>query len=168
MGAKAGWGLLIGGALVGVGSFMPWIAASTIFGTVEIRNRATAKCADIEGAGTSDGTPIQQWSCVGISNQRFKIYPAPDAPGYMRIKPVHANRCARAYSDPVIWSCEDTWQTQRFHIRGALNQDQYSIRSQYHYDECWKVPETWNNGANLVDPTCNDQNNWYIWRVVDV
>jgi hypothetical protein len=34
VGAKAGWWLLIGGALVGVGSFMPWIAASTIFGTV--------------------------------------------------------------------------------------------------------------------------------------
>jgi hypothetical protein len=34
VGAKAGWWLLIGGVLVAVGSFMPWISASTIFGTI--------------------------------------------------------------------------------------------------------------------------------------
>jgi hypothetical protein len=32
--AKAGWWLLVGGALVAVGSFLPWISASTFLGTL--------------------------------------------------------------------------------------------------------------------------------------
>ena len=137
-------------------------------GVVEIRSRQTGKCADIEGPSVNDGVPIQQWTCVGVSNQRFKIYPAPNAAGFFHIKPTHSNKCARALNDPVQWSCSNTWNSQRHRIQGALNQDQFSLRSRTNTSECWKVPTSWNNGTDLTNPWCNDTNSWYLWRIVDV
>lgn len=147
---------------------LPGVVTNPNPGLVEIRSRMTGKCADIEGASSADNTPIQQWSCVGVSNQRYKIWPAPNAPGYFHIKPSHSNMCARALTDPVQWSCVNTWDSERFRIQGALNQNQYSIRSKHHQNECWKVPLSWSNSTDLVDPVCDDYNNWYIWRIVDV
>ncbi len=101
-------------------------------------------------------------------NQRFWILPAPGAPGYFQIKPLHTSgKCARALYDPVQYECKN-WDSMRFKIQGALNVDQYSIRSKWHPSECWKVPESWGNGTDLIDPSCDDYDSWYIWRIVDV
>ncbi|RMH78219.1 MAG: hypothetical protein D6683_07890 [Actinomyces sp.] len=147
---------------------LPGVVTEPNPGLVEIQNFGSSKCADIEGPSTADNTPIQQWSCVGVSNQRFRIWPAPGAPGYFQIKPQHASGlCARALTDPVQWACSNTWNTQRFKLQGALNLDRYSIRSKYRENECWKVPTSYANGADLEDPACFDTNNWYLWSIND-
>jgi surface antigen len=37
----------------------------------QIRNKLSGKCLDITGFGTADGTPIQQWTCTGGTNQEW-------------------------------------------------------------------------------------------------
>ncbi len=148
---------------------LPWVVTDPNPGILEIRNLATGKCADIEGPSIQNNVPVQQWSCVGVSNQRFRIYPAPQAAGYFWIRPTHSNRCVRVpfNGDPVQYLCENS-SSMEFRIQGALNQDWYSIRSRAEISKCWKVPETTTNGADLVNPTCNDYSSWFIWRIEDV
>lgn len=140
-------------------------------GIVEIPNRETAKCADVEGPSPNDGTPIQQWSCVGVSNQRFRIHPAPNAPGLFHIKPTSiTGKCVRATSTVFQWTCSDTLLSERFRIQGALNEDMYSLRDALSsFGRCWHVPgNSYSNGTDLDNPTCNDLSYWYIWRIRNV
>ena len=146
---------------------VPWVVTNQNPGIVEIRNANTGQCADIEGPSTNNNAPIQQWGCVGVTNQRFKIWEAPGAPGYFQIQPIHSGKCARALNNPIQYECKN-WNSMRFRIQGALNQNMYSIRSKHHPNECWKVPLTYSFGADLIDPACNDFNGWYLWRIVDV
>jgi hypothetical protein len=145
----------------------PLIVTNQNPGIVEIRNQATGQCADVEGPSTADNIPIQQWSCVGVSNQRFKIWEAPGAPGYFQIQAMHSAKCGRALSNPVQFTCQNV-DSMRFRIQGALNQNLYSVRSKFTLNECWKVPNSYSYGLNLVDPVCNDSDAWFIWRIVDV
>lgn len=135
---------------------------------VYIQNRANLKCADVEGPSSLNGTPIQQWSCVGVANQIFRVWPAPGAAGLFQVRPVWiAGKCVRAAVFNVTQNtCIDSLQSERFRIQGALNQDQYSIRNQLDsFVDCWHVPSnSGTNGTNLIDPVCNDFSNWYIWR----
>lgn len=42
----------------------------------QIRAQHSDKCLDVRAVGTADGTPIQQWTCLGYSqaNQRWRLY----------------------------------------------------------------------------------------------
>jgi endo-1,4-beta-xylanase len=40
-------------------------------GSVQLVGRGSGRCADISGANTANGTPIQLWSCNGNWNQRW-------------------------------------------------------------------------------------------------
>ncbi len=146
---------------------LPSVVTDPDPGVVQVLNLATLKCADVEGPSLTDGTPLQQWDCVGVANQKYRIWPAPGAPGFFQIKTTFSGstRCARALTDPVIWTCQN-WDSQRFQIRGALNHDIYSIRSKFHSSECWKVPNAFTNGLDLINPPCNDYSSWYLWRIV--
>ena len=149
---------------------LPWVVTDPTPGEVILVNEKTGKCADVEGPSTADNTPIQQWGCAGVSNQRFRIRPAPGAAGYFQVKPQHTTgKCARALVDPVQWSCQDTWNTQRFEFRsavwGSVSLDEYTIRSKYHPTKCWKVPGSYSNGVDLDDSSCNSANDWYLWEI---
>ena len=49
-----------------------------------ISNASTGKCMDVSGGGTSDGTPVLQWTCgSGKSNQNWEFLPT--SGGYYRI-----------------------------------------------------------------------------------
>lgn len=150
----------------------PFVVTNPSPGPVEIVNRQTSKCADVEGPSTAD-VPIQQWSCLGVNQQRWRIYPAPNAAGYFEIRSVYSGKCVAAspfYNVVVQQACSSSGQHDyhRFRIQGALNGNQYSLREgQSGYANCMKVPQTTTNGANLQDPACNDSSNWYLWRIVD-
>lgn len=152
---------------------LPGVVSSPNPGTVEIRNAATGKCADVEGPSLVDGTPIQQWSCVGVLNQRFQIWPAPGAPGYFHIMSVYSGKCVRAwYATSTVFqnTCYSSWLSERMYLQGALNADQYSIREQYTgSNNCWSVPGfSYSSGTDLAHPVCDDYSYWFIWRIVNV
>lgn len=141
-------------------------------GQVEIYNRGALNCADVEGPSLADGVPLQSWDCVGVSNQRFRIWPAPGAPGNFHIKSVYSGKCVRAISSTSRVrqeTCNDSYLSMRMYIQGALNDDQYSIRDQYSSRaNCWHVPgNSFANGTDLDHPPCDDYSSWYIWRILD-
>lgn len=152
----------------------PGVVADPNPGVVEFRNLATGKCADVEGASLAGGAPLQQWSCVVVTNQRFRIWPAPGAPGYFHVIAEHSEKCMRAVStgtNAVYQNqCFDSLLTERFSLQGAYNTDWYSVRDAYtSLANCWQVPLlNFTNGTNLLHPTCNDFSYWYLWRIVNV
>ncbi len=135
-------------------------------GVVSIYNLSSYMCADVEGPAAGDDTPIQQWSCLNTSNQRYRVWPSPGAPGLFQFRPEWiTGKCVDAWNWVTQWTCGE-YTTQRFRIQGALGQDQYSIRNQYtNFANCWHVPnDSYANGTNLATPPCDDYNYWYIWR----
>jgi hypothetical protein len=147
----------------------PWVVTDPNPGVVSMYNIETSKCADVEGPSSLDGTPIQQWSCLGVSNQKYRVWPAPGAPGLFQIRPYWiSGKCARAAGTWVTQhTCYDSYTSEQFRIQGALNLNMYSIRSKWsNFADCWHVPgNSYANGTNLDDPTCNDYSYWYIWRL---
>lgn len=136
-------------------------------GAVELVNRQTLRCADVEGPSYAD-VPIQQWACVNVPQQEYKIWPAPGRPGYFRIISEFSGKCiARSFTVVVQRSCNGTDQ-QTFAIQGALNQDMYSFRDyQSGLQNCMRVPFMHTDGLNLDHPVCNDYDHWYLWRIYD-
>jgi len=147
----------------------PGVVTNPKPGIVSMYNLGSYKCADVEGPYSADGTPIQQWSCVGVSNQKYRIWPAPNAPGLLQIRPYWiSEKCARATGNQVTQhTCYDSDTSEQIYVQGALNGDMYSIRSRISsYRKFWHVlGNSTSNGTNLDDPTCNDYNYWYIWRI---
>ena len=66
---------------------------------------------------------------------------------------------------PVLWTCDDSWNSQRFRIRDVTDQNEYTIRSRYNQSLCWSIPYSHENGINLANPSCFESNNWLIWRI---
>ncbi len=58
MDEKAGWWLVIGGALISVGSFMPWITASTGFGTLSRSGLDDGGFEHLDGDGDHPGKEV--------------------------------------------------------------------------------------------------------------
>lgn len=138
-------------------------------GEVEIYNRGTLKCADVEGPSMADDVPLQHWTCVGVSNQRYRIWPAPGAPGYFHIKSAYSGKCvrARASSSRVTQeTCNDSYFSMRMSIVGENNDDQYTLREQNTSGtNCWHVPGTgFVNGTDLDHPACAYNTRFY-WRI---
>jgi beta-glucanase (GH16 family) len=55
-----------------------------------IQNVGNSKCVDVAGAGTANGTRVQQWGCVIVNQQQFLLVPTDS--GYYRIMARHAQQ----------------------------------------------------------------------------
>lgn len=89
-------------------------------GVVSIYNLGSYMCADVEGPAAGDDTPIQQWSCLNTSNQRYRVWPSPGAPGLFQFRPEWiTGKCVDAWNWVTQWTCGE-YSTQRFRIQGAL------------------------------------------------
>jgi ricin-type beta-trefoil lectin protein len=53
-----------------------WTVTANSDGTYTIMPKSSGKCMTVEGATTQDGTPIQQWTCTGGTNQEWTLEPA--------------------------------------------------------------------------------------------
>lgn len=148
-----------------------FVVADPSPGEVEFYNRGALNCADVEGPSFADGAPLQSWDCVGVANQRFRVWPAPGAPGFFHIKSVYSGKCVRALtstSSVTQQTCNDSFASMRMLIQGALNDNQYSLREQNPGAHCWHVPgNSFSNGTNLDHPPCDDYDRWYLWRIFD-
>ena len=151
-------------------------------GVVEIRNVSTGKCMDVEGPSLRNNTPIQQWQCVGVSNQRFKIQPVPNIAGAYYIKPQHDSsqrRCVKATPTPRQYTCSSL-TSQQFYIDGIRWDDRRIGRAaidQYYITidppsrsiiaNCLRVPYRRTNGVDLDYPSCF-ATDWHRWRIANV
>ncbi|OKJ94718.1 hypothetical protein AMK26_32640 [Streptomyces sp. CB03234] len=88
-------------------------------GTFELRFAHSGKCLDVEAAGTTTGTVVQQWWCVGKPNQRWRLVMVDITNERYELRPAHTpagtNRCldieSSSKADGAIarlWACNGT------------------------------------------------------------
>jgi hypothetical protein len=90
-------------------------AAGAEFALVNVNS---GKCLDVSARSTSDGARVQQWTCHGGTNQRWRAEDA--GGGYVRLRAVHSNKCLDvagvSTADGALlqqWSC-GSGQNQQF------------------------------------------------------
>jgi galactose oxidase len=94
--------------------------AATLTGT-DIVSVSSGQCATVNAYSTTAGTPIVQWPCGGVSEQRWSLTPVGN---YYQIVSIGSGQClnvsggSTADGDPIIqWPCQKN---------GAIN-DEWSI-----------------------------------------
>src|SRR6185437_11174415 len=101
-------------------------AAST---TATVYNYGTlahpGSCLDASGAGTTDGTQIQEWECNGTGAQAYAVLDQGD--GTVNLLNTHANKCVDVYGAGTgngnkidLWDCNGT-VAQKFILRPSGN-----------------------------------------------
>lgn len=145
----------------------PFVVTNPSPGVVYITNGRTGKCMDIEGPSTAN-VPIQQWDCADVSQMTWRIWPQSGYPGQFKIVSEYSDKCVAPspiYNVVVQQVCS-TSSYHRIRIRGALNENQFSLRDgQSGFANCIAVPSLDTNGTNLTDPACFDYSYSHIWRI---
>jgi Ricin-type beta-trefoil lectin domain-like len=132
---------------------------------VSIKAVHSGKCADVSGAGLGSAVPIIQYDCVGgAPEQKYKFWPAPNAPGLFQLRPTHSGACADVNISTYAmtqFSCGVFYTEQRFQVVGSFSVNIFTLRSQRNsFTRCWTVPG--NSFANLVqlkENSCAETNN---------
>ncbi|WP_433299133.1 RICIN domain-containing protein [Actinoplanes sp. CA-030573] len=125
----------------------------------QIINKNSGKCVDAKGAGTANGTVIQQYACNGSNTQQYQL--ADVGGGYLRIN----NRGNSAQVlDVTNVSTVDNAKIQTWTYGGGANQQWQSVSEgggYYHFvnrnsGKCLDVPAASTaDGVQLVQYACN-------------
>ena len=98
-------------------------AAGQADGYYKLVARHSGKCVDVSGHATGDGAAIQQWSCNGGDNQRFRLAATPD--GHHNLVAKHSGKCLNlanmsAANGAVLdqWGCSNI-DSQKFKLVDA-------------------------------------------------
>jgi hypothetical protein len=74
--------------------YMSSVGRGLIYGTPAagmLQARHSSKCLDVQGASTSSGAPLIQWTCSGSANQQWSFEDA--GGGWSRLKVSHSGQC---------------------------------------------------------------------------
>src|SRR5438477_1192075 len=92
-------------------------------GTYTFATVTPGKCIDVSGAGTADGTNIQQWTCNGSAGQSFRVDVLAD--GSARLVNPNSNKCVDVAGAGTangtnihLWTCNGTG-AQSFRIEST-------------------------------------------------
>jgi hypothetical protein len=154
-----------------IGNVLTQLNASLVIGIPEIRIQArhSARCIDVVGGGTANGTGVQQWDCNGNFQQRFDIRPVG---GNYQIRPLHSlTLCLDVPGSSVttvnliMYQCNlpptanQLWQFQqvdRFH---------FDMRPSHNSGSCIDVTSASTfDGASLLQYSCHGGENqqWHF------
>lgn len=85
----------------------------TLGTTYKIVRKSAGKCIDVNAAGTANGTKIQQWTCTGGDNQKFRAEDA--GGGAVKLVSPSSGKCADVAGSGTangtklqLWSCNGT------------------------------------------------------------
>lgn len=155
---------------------LPTNGADSAPGAIEIWHSQTGKCADVEGPSTAAGAPIQQWSCVNVPQQEWKVHPSTGFPGWFNVVSEHSGlSMAGSGSASTVRQqpCDNTSRV-RWTITGVdyLDKQVFSFRdASAGLANCVEVPvDVHTDGQNLTYPACPGPNTvtlWMVWRMSD-
>ncbi|GGX76123.1 RICIN domain-containing protein [Streptomyces hiroshimensis] len=133
-------------------------------------SRYSGRCLDVAGGSNRDEANIQQWDCVGVANQHWKLAPTGD--GYYYITAQHSNMCLDV--DTRAANGDYGGNVHQYHCWGGANQqwrldyigDGYYYVISRHNNKCLDVDTRPGNvnGANVHNWTCWGGNN-QMWRI---
>jgi hypothetical protein len=117
-----------------------------------IKEFATMACLDVRNAGTTNGTPMQRWTCGPQWNQQF-IFSEPGTPTgkwswkikprYLTSKCLDAKDGLNATTLVQIWDCNDNWQQRWIVTPMDLSQAHYKLQPAYNLNYCLQVEGDW-------------------------
>lgn len=82
------------------------------------RNLNSEKCLDVSGWSRDNGAEIIQWDYHGGDNQRWRLVPVGDDPGYYYLRSIHSDKCLDVYG----WSRENGTAIVQWDCHGGDNQ----------------------------------------------
>lgn len=122
-------------------------------------NKNSAKCVDVRGAGSANGTPVQQYACNTSGAQQFQLQPTTN--GYVRI----ASRLdSTKVADVTDRSIADNAKLQLWSYAGGANQQWLPVAESggyYHFvnrnsGKCLDTPgASTADSVQLGEYTCN-------------
>jgi chitinase len=138
------------------------VAANLAVGTYNFGTLASAgKCLDVNGAGTADGTNVQEWTCNGTAAQAWRVEDL--GGGVSRLVNPNSNKCLDVNgagtadgTNIQLWACNGT-AAQSFAIESLDGQD-VRIRNT-NSGSCVDVAGSGTaDGTNVQLWTCNGTN----------
>ncbi|GIM95143.1 RICIN domain-containing protein [Paractinoplanes toevensis] len=145
--------------LGGGGTTPPTTTPPTSPGFSSLINKNSGKCLDAKGAGTTNGTAIQQYTCNGSAAQKYQLVTTTGT--YVRIN----NQANTAQAlDVTDVSTADNAKIQTWTYGGGLNQQWQSVAESGGYfhlvnrnsGKCLDVPAASTaDSVQLVQYTCN-------------
>jgi hypothetical protein len=129
-----------------------------------IQNVGNSKCVDVAGAGTANGTRVQQWGCAVVNQQEFLFVPIDS--GYYRVMARHAQSQAIEVAGGT-GATGNGAKTQIWSYVGGTNQQWkpesmgtgvWRFRAR-HSNRCLDVPSgAATDGLQLQQWDCNSSN----------
>jgi Ricin-type beta-trefoil lectin domain-like len=132
---------------------------------IKIVNNRTGKCADVTGASTSPGAPLQQWSCSGDNAQAFR--PIDLGNGFFHLVNRNSALCLTVGSvdDRVRQQfCQDELPGQMWQWQVANNSGTLNLFNAFAGQCLTLVPNTVNNGAAVDTRFCSGTDSAKLWH----
>jgi len=129
--------------------------------SVRVKARHSGKCADVNGASTSDGAAIIQWTCHTGANQQWQFE---DVGGYFRLKANHSGKCmdlASQSSNDLVALVQATCGTgtSQQWTKEDMGGGYYRLRSRYS-GKCADVTgASTSDGTAIIQYTCGTGTN---------
>jgi hypothetical protein len=142
-------------------------------GVYEIRPyHISSKCLDVRGGALARGTNIQQWTCVGVANQRWHIRRTAQPDVYEMVAE-HSRKCLDVRGGALNnganvqqWDCVGV-ANQKWFFRSTARPNVYEIVAE-HSGKCLDVRGgELNNGTNVQQWDCAGFANqkWLLHRI---
>ncbi len=131
-------------------------------GIIKLVDRNAAKCLDISGAGSADGTKIQQWTCNGTGAQTFQMKDI--GGGAFNLVNPNSGKCVDVSGAKTadgtkiqLWTCNGTG-AQSFRLNATS--DGYDTIVNTNSDKCLDVSGAGSaDGASVLLWSCHGGNN---------
>jgi hypothetical protein len=144
--------------------YMSSVGRGIVYGkpaSVRVKARHSGKCADVNGASTSDGAAIIQWPCHTGANQQWQFE---DVGGYFRLKANHSAKCmdlASQSSNDLVALVQATCGTgtSQQWTKEDMGGGYYRLRSRYS-GKCADVTSaSTSDGTAIIQYTCGTGTN---------
>ncbi|MFI6200524.1 RICIN domain-containing protein [Streptomyces phaeochromogenes] len=118
---------------------------------------AKGKCLDVQSSGTTDGTPVQLYTCNGSAAQQWQVYG--DDAG-LHLRNVNSQKCLDVYNNNpesgtkiLIWTCNSSpAQTWKYNLRGTTSLENVGTGKCLDLNTFDNGQDAWLWGCNGTNP----------------
>ncbi|MCZ4511129.1 RICIN domain-containing protein [Streptomyces sp. ActVer] len=118
---------------------------------------AKGKCLDVQSSGTTDGTPVQLYTCNGSAAQQWQVYG--DDAG-LHLRNVNSQKCLDVYNNNpesgtkiLIWTCNSSpAQTWKYSLRGTTSLENVGTGKCLDLNTFDNGQDAWLWGCNGTNP----------------
>ncbi|MCC6746607.1 MAG: RICIN domain-containing protein [Deltaproteobacteria bacterium] len=143
---------------------------------VQLKAVHSNKCMEVWGSATYNGANVQQWSCHGGDNQKWRFEVVGTGEFKYRVRNKNSSKCLDVAGSGTSngtnvdqYTCYDSYENQRFSLTPVGGGSSYELRPLHVplHDKCVEVNgASTANGANIDIWSC-DTGNHQRWLIVE-